>query len=95
MAKKILLKSKDGVEVSFALTQIILKGETTIKFPDAEEWSDGASKTYVYGDSYIAKIPDELFTRVATALMPAPVVENPTDSDAETENASAESETGE
>ena len=95
MAKKILLKSKDGVEVSFALTQIILKGETTIRFPDAEEWSDGASKTYVYGDSYIAKIPDELFARVATALMPAPVVENPTDSDAETENASAESETGE
>lgn len=80
MAKKILLKSKDGVEVSFALTQIILKGETTIKFPDAEEWSDGASKTYVYGDSYIAKIPDELFARVAAALMPAPVSEEPTES---------------
>lgn len=75
MAKKILLKSKDGVEVSFALTQIILKGETTIKFPDAEEWSDGASKTYVYGDSYIAKIPDEMLAQIAALLMPAPVVE--------------------
>ena len=95
MVKKILLKSKDGVEVSFALTQIILKGETTIKFPDAEEWSDGASKTYVYGDSYIAKIPDELFARVAAALMPAPVIEEPTESSAETETASAEPEIGE
>ena len=95
MAKKILLKSKDGVEVSFALTQIILKGETTIKFPDAEEWSDGASKTYVYGDSYIAKIPDELFARVATALMPAPATEEPTESDAETETASDKPESGE
>lgn len=95
MAKKILLKSKDGVEVSFALTQIILKGETTIRFPDTEEWSDGASKTYVYGDSYIAKIPDELFAEVAAALMPAPAVENPTESDTETETASGEPETGE
>lgn len=95
MAKKILLKSKDGVEVSFALTQIILKGETTIRFPDAEEWSDGASKTYVYGDSYIAKIPDELFAEVAAALMPTPAVENPTESDTETETASGEPETGE
>ena len=43
MAKNILLKSKDGVEVSFALTQIILKGETTIKFPSGENWSDGAA----------------------------------------------------
>ena len=78
MSKNILLKSKYGVEVSFALTQITLKGETTIKFPDAEEWSDGASKTYVYGDSYIAKIPDAMLAQIAALLMPAPVVDEPT-----------------
>ena len=79
MAKNILMKSKDGVEVSFALTQIILKGETTIKFPDAEEWSDGAAKTYVYGDSYIAQIPDAMLAQIAALLMPAPVIEEPTE----------------
>lgn len=79
MAKKILMKSKDGVEVSFALTQIILKGETSIKFPSGEEWSDGAAKTYVYGESYIAQIPDEMLAQIAALLMPAPVVEEPTE----------------
>lgn len=77
MAKKILMKSKDGVEVSFALTQIILKGETSIKFPSGEEWSDGAAKTYVYGESYIAQIPDEMLAQIAALLMPAPVIEEP------------------
>lgn len=77
MAKKILMKSKDGVEVSFALTQIILKGETSIKFPSGEEWSDGAAKTYVYGESYIAQIPDAMLAQIAALLMPAPVVEEP------------------
>ena len=77
MAKNILLKSKDGVEVSFALTQITLKGETTIKFPSGEEWSDGAAKTYVYGDSYISKIPDAMFAQIAAYLMPQPVIEEP------------------
>lgn len=75
MAKNILLKSKDGVEVSFTLTQIILKGETTTKFPSGEEWSDGAAKTYVYGDSYISKIPDEMFAQIAAYLMPQPIEE--------------------
>lgn len=75
MAKKILLKSKDGVEVSFTLTQIILKGETTTKFPSGEEWSDGAAKTYVYGDSYISKIPDEMFAQIAAYLIPQPSVD--------------------
>lgn len=79
MAKKILMKSKDGVEVSFALTQIILKGETSIKFPSGEEWSDGAAKTYVYGESYIAQIPDEMLAQIAALLMPGPVVEEPTE----------------
>lgn len=73
------MKSKDSVEVSFALTQIILKGETSIKFPSGEEWSDGAAKTYVYGESYIAQIPDEMLAQIAALLMPAPVVEEPTE----------------
>lgn len=80
MAKNILMKSKDGVEVSFALTQIILKGETIIKFPSGENWSDGAAKTYVYGESYIAQIPDAMLAQIAALLMPAPVVEEPTES---------------
>lgn len=75
MAKNILMKSKDGVEVSFALTQIILKGETAIKFPSGEEWSDGAAKTYVYGESYISQIPQEMLAQIAALLMPAPIVE--------------------
>lgn len=80
MAKNILLKSKDGVEISFALTQITLKGETIIKFPSGEEWSDGAAKTYVYGESYIAQIPDVMLAQIAALLMPAPVVEETTES---------------
>ncbi len=79
MAKNILLKSKDGVEVSFALTQIVLKGETNIKFPSGENWSDGAAKTYVYGESYIAQIPDAMLAQIAALLMPAPVIEEPTE----------------
>ena len=77
MAKNILLKSKDGVEISFALTQITLKGETIIKFPSGENWSDGAAKTYVYGESYIAQIPDAMLAQIAALLMPAPVIEEP------------------
>ncbi len=90
MAKKILMKSKDGVEVSFALTQIILKGETSIKFPSGEEWSDGAAKTYVYGESYIAQIPDEMLAQIAALLMPAPVVEEPTEGGGDVQEGGAE-----
>ncbi len=90
MAKKILMKSKDGVEVSFALTQIILKGETSIKFPSGEEWSDGAAKTYVYGESYIAQIPDEMLAQIAALLMPAPVIEEPTEGGGDTQEGGAE-----
>ena len=79
MAKNILLKSKDGVEVSFALTQITLKGETIIKFPSGENWSDGAAKSYVYGESYIAQIPDAMLAQIAALLLPAPVLEEPTE----------------
>ena len=90
MAKKILMKSKDGVEVSFALTQIILKGETSIKFPSGENWSDGAAKTYVYGESYIAQIPDEMLAQIAALLMPAPVVEEPTEGGGDVQEGGAE-----
>lgn len=90
MAKNILLKSKDGVEISFALTQITLKGETIIKFPSGENWSDGAAKTYVYGESYIAQIPDEMLAQIAALLMPAPVVEEPTESGGDVQEGGAE-----
>lgn len=90
MAKKILMKSKDGVEISFALTQIILKGETSIKFPSGEEWSDGAAKTYVYGESYIAQIPDGMLAQIAALLMPAPVVEEPTEGGGDAQGSGAE-----
>lgn len=75
MAKKVILKSKDGVEVSFAVNQITIKGETVIKFPDGTEWSDGAAKNYAYGESYLAKIPDEIFAQIASMLIPAPIEE--------------------
>ena len=90
MAKNILLKSKDGVEISFALTQITLKGETIIKFPSGENWSDGAAKTYVYGESYIAQIPDEMLAQIAALLMPAPVVEEPTEGGVDAQESGAE-----
>lgn len=93
MAKNILMKSKDGVEVSFALTQIILKGETIIKFPSGENWSDGAAKTYVYGESYIAQIPDAMLAQIAALLMPAPAVEEPTES-AESAESGGEAQEG-
>ena len=83
------MKSKDGVEVSFALTQIILKGETSIKFPSGEEWSDGAAKTYVYGESYIAQIPDEMLAQIAALLMPAPVLEEPPESGGDAQESGA------
>lgn len=75
MTKKVILKSKDGVEVSFAVNQITIKGETVIKFPDGTEWSDGAAKNYAYGESYLAKIPDEIFAQIASMLIPTPVDE--------------------
>lgn len=77
--KQIILKSKDGVQVAFSLTQITLKGETVITYPDGEKWSDGAAKTYVYGESYIAKIPDELIGQIAALLMPAPETDTSTE----------------
>ena len=75
--KQITMKSQDGVTIVFNLNQIILKGETVVKFADGKEWSDGAAKTYVYGDSYIAKIPDEMFAQLVGLLVPAEPEVNP------------------
>lgn len=72
MAKKLTLKSRGGVEISFAVNQVIVRGETVVKFPDGTEWSDGAAKQYAYGESYLAKIPDSVFAQIAAMLMPAP-----------------------
>ena len=71
MAKKILIKSKEGVEIYFALKEITLKGETITKFPSGEEWSDGLSKPYVYGESYVDKLPDEIIEQMSGFLIPA------------------------
>ena len=71
MAKKILIKSKEGVEIYFALKEITLKGEAITKFPSGEEWSDGLSKPYVYGESYVDKLPDEIIEQMSGFLIPA------------------------
>ena len=85
MAKKLTLKSHGGVEISFAVNQLIIKGETVVKFPDGTEWSDGAAKQYVYGEGYLVKIPDEVFAQIAAMLMPAPETdETPEDTADET-----------
>ena len=71
MAKKILIKSKEGVEIYFALKEITLKGEAITKFPSGEEWSDGLSKPYVYGESYVDNLPDEIIEQMSGFLIPA------------------------
>lgn len=73
MAKKILIKSKEGVEIYFALKEITLKGEAITKFPSGEEWSDGLSKPYVYGESYIDKLPEEIVSQISAILIPAEI----------------------
>lgn len=73
MAKKVLIKSKEGVEIYFALKEITLKGEAITKFPSGEEWSDGLSKPYVYGESYVAQIPEAVLAQLAALLIPADV----------------------
>ena len=82
MAKKILIKSKEGVEIYFALKEITLKGEAITKFPSGEEWSDGLSKPYIYGESYIDKLPEEIVSQISALLIPAEIEmdnEPPTD----------------
>lgn len=73
MAKEILIKSKEGVNVYFALKEITLKGETVVEFPSGDKWSDGLSKPYVYGESYIAQIPEAVLAQLAALLIPADV----------------------
>lgn len=87
MAKKILIKSKEGVEIYFALKEITLKGEAITKFPSGDEWSDGLSKPYVYGESYISQIPEAVLAQLAALLIPADVEaqeEPPADAQSET-----------
>ena len=84
MAKKITLKSRGGVEISFAVNQVIVRGETVVKFPDGTEWSDGAAKQYAYGEGYLAKIPDSVFAQIAAMLMPAPELDDADETQTET-----------
>ena len=70
MAKEIIFKTKEGVTVSFSLKQIILKGENVITFPSGERWSTGTSQPYVYGESQIAMIPDEMMQALGDLLIP-------------------------
>lgn len=76
MAKKVLIKSKEGVEIHFALKEITLKGEAITKFPSGEEWSDGLSKPYVYGESYVDQLPDAIVSQIAALLIPADIERN-------------------
>ena len=75
MAKQILIKAKEGVEISFALKEITLKGECITKFPSGAKWSDGLSKPYVYGESYVDQLPDEVVSQIAALLIPADIEE--------------------
>ena len=77
MAKQILIKAKEGVEISFALKEITLKGECITKFPSGDEWSDGLSKPYVYGESYVDQLPDEVVSQIAALFIPAEIEEQP------------------
>lgn len=73
MAKEILIKSNEGVNVYFALKEISLKGETVVEFPSGHKWSDGLSKPYVYGESYVDKLPDAIVSQIAALLIPAEI----------------------
>ena len=75
MAKQILVKAKEGVEISFALKEITLKGECITKFPSGDEWSDGLSKPYVYGESYVDQLPDEVVSQIASLFIPVDIEE--------------------
>lgn len=73
MSKRILIKSKEGVEIEFALKEITLKGECITRFPSGTEWSDGLSKPYVYGESYVDKLPDALIAQIGSLFIPAEI----------------------
>ena len=84
MSKQILIKSKEGVNVYFALKEITLKGETVVEFPSGDKWSDGLSKPYVYGESYVDQLPEAIVSQIAALLIPADIeVENEPPADAQ------------
>lgn len=71
MAKEITIKTQEGVSHIFALKEIILKGEIITQYPSGARWSDGLTKPYVYGESYVDALPDAIIAAVASQLIPA------------------------
>ena len=70
MAKEITIKNQEGVSHIFALKEIILKGEIITQYPSGARWSDGLTKPYVYGESYVDALPDAIIAAVASQLIP-------------------------
>lgn len=70
MAKEITIKTQEGVSHIFALKEIVLKGEIITQYPSGARWSDGLTKPYVYGESYVNALPDEIIAAVASQLIP-------------------------
>ena len=70
MAKEITIKNQEGVSHIFALKEIILKGEIITQSPSGARWSDGLTKPYVYGESYVDALPDAIIVAVASQLIP-------------------------
>lgn len=71
MAKEITIKTKEGVSHIFALKEIVLKGEIITQYPSGDRWSDGLTKPYVYGESYVDSLPDAIIAAVASQLIPS------------------------
>ena len=46
-----------------------------MEFPSGGKWSDGLSKPYVYGESYIDQLPDAIVSQIAALLIPADIEE--------------------
>ena len=70
MAKEITIKTQEGVSHIFALKEIVLKGEIITQYPSGARWSDGLTKPYVYGETYVNALPDEIIAAVASQLIP-------------------------
>ena len=70
MAKEITIKTQEGVSHIFALKEIVLKGEIITQYPSGARWSDGLTKPYVYGESYVNALPDAIIAAVASQLIP-------------------------
>lgn len=76
MAKEITIKTQEGVSHIFALKEITLKGEIITQYPSGARWSDGLTKPYVYGESYVNALPDEIIAAVAAQLIPTAAEES-------------------